>query len=291
MKRLLLLLSTITFVTCTISYAQKPDTIGNSLLWRISSKDMNKPSYLFGTIHLICSTDYIWTKKMEESLKKSDEVCFEMNMADPQVMIQIATWMIDRDKSLKDYFTVDQYQIVRRYFKDSLNIDITSFQFQQVKPVMLESLLALKTVSCANPVGYEDKLKSKALKNKKKIAGLEDPQEQIALLENIPADTVVKELLETIQGKNDEHAEYKKLINAYKKQDISALYNLIQTSKNDGEDLNEFIDERNEKWIGRMEERMEQKSVFFAVGAGHLWGEKGVINLLRQEGYTVEPVK
>jgi len=228
---------------------------------------------------------------MEESLKKSDEVCFEMNMADPQVMIQIATWMIDRDKSLKDYFTVDQYQIVRRYFKDSLNIDITSFQFQQVKPVMLESLLALNTVSCANPVGYEDKLKSKALKNKKKIAGLEDPQEQIALLENIPADTVVKELLETIQGKNDEQAEYKKLINAYKKQDLSALYNLIQTSKSDGEDLNEFIDERNEKWIGRMEERMEQKSVFFAVGAGHLWGEKGVINLLRQEGYTVEPVK
>ncbi|HXS36283.1 MAG TPA: TraB/GumN family protein [Flavipsychrobacter sp.] len=291
MKKLLLLFSAITFITCTISSAQKTDTIGNSLLWRISSKDMNKPSYLFGTIHLICPTDYIWTKKMEECFKKCDEVCFEMDLADPRVMMQIATWMIDKDKKLKDYFTEDQYRIIQHYFKDSLGIDITMFQFQQVKPVMLESLLALKTVSCPNPVAYEDKLKSKAIKNKKKVAGLEDPQEQIALLENIPIDTVVKELLESTQGKSNDQEEYETLIKAYKKQDLSKLYSLIQASKSDGDNLDEFIDERNEKWIGRMEERMEQKSVFFAVGAGHLWGEKGVINLLRQEGYTVEPVK
>jgi uncharacterized protein YbaP (TraB family) len=55
--------------------------------------------------------------------------------------------------------------------------------------------------------------------------------------------------------------------------------------------MDAFLDERNKKWIERMEERMEQKPVFFAVGAGHLLGENGLIQLLRNSGYTVVPMK
>ena len=47
---------------------------------------------------------------------------------------------------------------------------------------------------------------------------------------------------------------------------------------------------RNENWIPVMERIMREGSAFFAVGAGHLGGPKGVVNLLRQAGYTVEPV-
>lgn len=57
------------------------------------------------------------------------------------------------------------------------------------------------------------------------------------------------------------------------------------------ENFEKLEDERNEKWIDRMAERMDQKSIFFAVGAGHLWGEKGLIHLLKEQGYMVEPVK
>ena len=66
---------------------------------------------------------------------------------------------------------------------------------------------------------------------------------------------------------------------------------MIQKSKSAGNDLDAFLDERNKKWIDRMTDKMEQKSVFFAVGAGHLWGINGVINLLRKNGYTVVPVR
>lgn len=65
---------------------------------------------------------------------------------------------------------------------------------------------------------------------------------------------------------------------------------MILKSKEEGDNMDVFLDERNEKWIDRMTDRMEQKAIFFAVGAGHLWGPNGIIELLREDGYTVEPI-
>jgi uncharacterized protein len=104
-------------------------------------------------------------------------------------------------------------------------------------------------------------------------------------------DSVVKELLDLAKDYSQERLEYQKLVNAYKRQDLPLLYELIEQAKAPGVDMGSFVDERNKKWIGRMEERMDQTPVFFAVGAAHLWGENGLINLLRQEGYRVEAVK
>src|SRR5262245_28652778 len=77
-----------------------------SLLWKIQKKGETKTSYLFGTVHMICPEDYVWTNTMKESLQKSDQVCFEMDMDDPSVMIDITMAMIDNSgKKLSDYFT------------------------------------------------------------------------------------------------------------------------------------------------------------------------------------------
>jgi uncharacterized protein YbaP (TraB family) len=81
------------------------------------------------------------------------------------------------------------------------------------------------------------------------------------------------------------------MLEAYKKQDLPLLNHIIQQSRTEGTNMDAFLDDRNKKWIERMEERMEQKPVFFAVGAGHLLGESGLIQLLRNSGYTVVPVK
>jgi len=130
-----------------------------------------------------------------------------------------------------------------------------------------------------------------AKKDKKEIIGLEQPEEQIELFDNLPADTVVKEIMETVTGTEKDNGDYQKLVNAYKKQDLPTLYKLINNSGESPIDLAGFLDDRNRKWIERMEDKMDQNSIFFAVGAGHLWGDNGVINLLRKEGYTVVPVK
>src|SRR5580692_3983511 len=88
----------------------------NSLLWRVSGNNLTKPSFLFGTIHLICPDDYIWTDKMKASLEQSEKVCFEMDLSDPGIMVQAMAGMIDSSgKRLEEYFTTDQYKLLVRY--------------------------------------------------------------------------------------------------------------------------------------------------------------------------------
>jgi uncharacterized protein YbaP (TraB family) len=270
-------------------YSQQTDTGNNkSLLWEISGNHLARPSYLFGTMHLICSGDYIWTNKMKESLSKSDKVCFEMNLNDPKVIMQASEGFMDKSgKKLREYFTPAQYEILKSYFKDSLHMDITLFE--QMRPVALQSMLLMFDAQCSNPISYEDSIMKKALRAKKEISGLEDAKEQLAVLNTIPTDTIASEVMDEIQHKDKSDYEYRQLSEAYRQQDLPALYALIANSKDLGDDMGVFLDERNKKWISRIEEKMKGRSVFFAVGAGHLWGDTGVINLLRKAGYTVKP--
>jgi uncharacterized protein YbaP (TraB family) len=124
----------------------------------------------------------------------------------------------------------------------------------------------------------------------KSVTGLEEPEEQLALLNSIPTDSLVQDVINIINGKQEDPAEYDKLVDAYTAQDLPRICDLIKSDKNSITDLNAFLDERNKKWIGRMAAKMGTQRVFFAVGAGHLGGSNGVITLLKKAGYTVTPV-
>lgn len=291
MKQLLCgLITTLTLLFFTGIAAAHPLHNNKSLLWRISSKNLKKPSFLFGTMHMLCEEDYTWTNVMQQSLDASEALCFEMDLDDPSLLMEVTAGMMDHSgKSLKDYFNADDYARLERFLIDSLEMDISIFR--QMKPVVLQSIIGSTMLKCPVTASYENRLMDAAHKAGKEVLGLEKAAEQLDLFDNLPTDSVVKELMEIISGNSGETDEYTTLVNAYKKQDIIALHNIIQSSKHKDVDLEGFIDVRNEKWISRMTEKMEQQSVFFAVGAGHLWGQFGLITLLRNAGYAVEPVK
>ena len=261
-----------------------------SLLWKISGNGIQKPSYLFGTIHIICKEDYVWTKTMAKSLAQCEEICMEMDMDDPNILTKIAFAMVETNgKKLQEYFSTNDYKLVEKYFKDSLSINIE--MFATMKPIVLQTLLTSTSFTCDSSVSYEVKLSEYAKQHEVEVTGLETPEEQIKLLEQIPVDSIISDLVATAKGIKNDDSLYYSMIAAYTHQDLPELYELILKAKEEGDNMNVFLDERNQKWIDRMTEHMEQKSVFFAVGAGHLWGESGLINLLRQNGYTVKALK
>ncbi len=261
----------------------------HSLLWRISSKEMKKSSYLFGTMHLICPEDYVWTPAMKRSLNASESVCFEMDMDDPSILMDIASGMISNDGvSLQSYFTDAEYKKIEQFISDSLNLNLG--QFRQMKPSALQTILAINMIDCTAPISYESNILQEAQKQKKYIVGLEDAREQLSLLDSIEPSSIVKDILYTIDSGSYEKELYNKMASLYKRQNLPALYAYMLSSKNQSDNLDAFLDERNQRWISRMVEKMDQSSVFFAVGAGHLWGENGLVNLLRKEGYTLTPI-
>lgn len=261
-----------------------------SLLWRVSGKGMAKPSYLFGTIHLICPDDYLWTARMKQSLAASEKVCFEMDLDDKETMAAATEGFIDTSgKQLKDYFTATQYLQLKKFIKDSVGMDIAIFQ--QMKPIAIESIISMKATRCMMPVSYEEKIMTIAKEARKEILGLEPVSEQVTALDiSMPADSVAAEVMEEINNFAKSQQEYADMVAVYKAQQLSKLYEKITASKTAGDNMSVLLDDRNRKWISRMIAKMAGSSVFFAVGAGHLAGPNGVISLLRKEGYTVEPV-
>lgn len=270
--------------------AARPLTENRSLLWEISGKGLLKPSYLFGTIHAICPDDYVWTAAMDSSMKTCELVCFELDMDDPGLMMQIGMGMIDQHgKKLADYFTPEQYALISQYVTDSLHMNIG--MFQQMKPAALLTLFATSAAGCAEPVSYEARIMELAQTRHQEVIGLEEASEQIALLNSIPTDSIAQYLIEAIKGGQREKSDFAAMTTAYKEQNLPRLYQLIEETRSEGANMLLFLDDRNEKWISRMEGWMEQKPVFFAVGAGHLWGSKGVISLLRRAGYTLRSIR
>lgn len=293
MKSFVITLLTFSFLQTACNAQQQQskntqDNDGRSLLWRIE-KPGQKSSWLFGTMHMICKEDYVWTPAMEEALEQSQTVCFEMDMDDPAVLMQVAMGLIDKSgKKLRDHFTPEQYARLEQYVTDSLQGNLA--MFEQMKPFALQALFITKGGICDSFLSYESEIMSRAQQDEKEIAGLETPDQQLAVINNIPTDSVVAAIMNMVENAGQNWGEYREMSAFYREQDLEGLHRMIRNTRSMDGIMNIFIDDRNRQWISTMGKMMETDAIFFAVGAGHLGGENGVISLLRQEGYTVTQV-
>ena len=276
-----------------------------SLLWEISGKDLTKPSYLYGTIHMIPKQDFFLTEETKKAIAASQKVTFEINMKEmnnPMALIGVfMKAMMPNGTRLRDLLSADDYQLVKNRF-DSIGMPIA--MLERVKPMFLSALTESDgaqfnpmdtSATDQKTVSYEFEIMHIAEKQKKEFGGLETMEFQMGIFDSIPYKAQAEMLVNGIKSaaKGGE-GEFSKMVQMYKAQDIEAMSKIMDSDK-DTEGLEQYesmlITTRNRNWIPLMAKSMKQKQTFFAVGAGHLGGKKGVINLLRKEGYTVKPLK
>ncbi|MBL7704428.1 MAG: TraB/GumN family protein [Taibaiella sp.] len=265
-----------------------------TLLWRISGNGLSKDSYLFGTMHKICEEDYFWTDTMKKYFHRSDRVCFEIDLDNPFLLLSTVKSMQSVDgRTLKDLFTPKDFARLSTYFKRANGYDI--MLFNQVRPSVLMLLLETDYVNCLAFKSYEDEIKKEARKFKKSILGLETVEEQFAAVADVTDKEVVTYVMNIVNGQylNDKSHQllYDHITALYKLQDIQALYSLVGIDSSELFDTKEMVlDFRNKNWIPKFKTYSKDKSIFYAVGAGHLAGEAGLISLLRKEGYQLDPL-
>ncbi len=268
----------------------KNNNDNNTLLWQISGKDLKNPSYLFGTFHLLCKDDIKFSEQLKSVLKSSDEVYMEMDMDDPSIMLSGLLYMNMKDgKKLKDLYTDAEYKKVANYFTDSVGIPL--MMLQSIKPYFLVAMLYPKMMKCKNASGVEGELMSIAKEDKKEIKGLETMQFQSSVFDSIPYEWQAKELLKNIDSFSIYKKEFDTMLLQYKNQQLSAMeISLVKSEFGSDKYEDILLTKRNLNWVGQLKTIMKKESVFVAVGAGHLVGEKGLLNLLKKEGYTIEPL-
>jgi uncharacterized protein len=279
------------------SYAQKPSAAPdvNTLLWKISGKNLTKPSYVFGTMHMICANDIELSDSLKNAIRSADNVYLELDMDDMwQMMGAMMHMTMKGDTSLADLLTPDDYKKVKTYFSEHGGI-IPFSLMEKYKPLLVESMIIEQAKPCDNMIVIEQLVMEEAKKNSVDIKGLETFDYQLAIFDKIPyklqAQQLVKMVDEAQSGDATGDDEIKVLTEAYRKQELNKMDELTKDDPGIGDFTDILLYDRNANWSSKLQELMPGKSLVVAVGAGHLPGKKGVLNLLREAGYTVEPVK
>jgi uncharacterized protein len=269
----------------------KASSNNNTLLWEVSGKKLAAPSYLFGTFHLICKDDIPFGVQLKTAVQSVKEIYMELDMDDPATMMGGLFLMnMKNDTTLKKLYSEAEYKKVDVFFKDSLRIPLA--MFQKMKPFFLMAMLYPKMLPCKTMSGVEQELMKLAKENKKEIQGLETMAFQAAVFDSIPYQKQAKELLKAIDSLQAYKKYFDTMVQVYKKQGLKEIQNMFTQSEfGMAENQDILLDKRNKNWVEQLKEIMKKESVFVAVGAGHLVGEMGLIELLRKEGYTLRPIE
>ncbi|MDQ6842905.1 MAG: TraB/GumN family protein, partial [Bacteroidota bacterium] len=290
------LLPVFLFCYCITSCKAQPEKVfkkqknSKTLLWEVSGNGLARPSFLFGTFHLLCRDDIHFSDQLLQAIQSSNEIYMELDMDDPSTLLSGMLYMnMKNGKKLQDLYSADEYNRIQKYFADTLHTPM--MLFQKAKPYFLVALLYPRMMNCSSPAGVEEELLKVAKENKKEIKGLETMQFQASVFDSIPYDWQAKELLKNI----DSFAVYKKefadLVDLYKNQNLDSMQNMLVNSEFGSDKYDDLLlKNRNKNWVGQLKNIMKNESVFVAVGAGHLTGDDGLIALLKKMGYKVEPL-
>ncbi|WP_298714104.1 TraB/GumN family protein [Chitinophaga sp.] len=267
-----------------------PAMAQQSLLYKISGNGLPQPSYVYGTIHMICPQDFNFPDKLTKVVRAANVIYLELDMDDPAMMLNMAMMMQDKTPgySLEKAFKPEDFRLLQQFMNDSMSMDIENFK--KMKPLVLMSLLATKLLPCKKSESYEMKLVEMAKQYHKPVEGLETIEDQVSVFDNIADTTEARSIMEYVKNMAKQRDIMNRLMTSYKKQDVNALYNLVLETAETESDREELLDKRNRNWIPKMEKAMKKDLVLFAVGAGHLGGDQGVLSLLKKKGYKVEPV-
>lgn len=267
---------------------------GNALLWKISGNGLTKPSYLFGTIHMLCADDAVLSDSLKKAIRNCDEVYLEVKMDNLFEMIGVMGQMkMNGDTTFSDLLSKEDYEKVKNYFEQKQSL-IPFSMLETFKPILAASTLEESSLPCGTPVAMEQLIMEEAKSHEKEINGLETMAYQAGVLDSIPYKLQAKQLVNYIDSAEkgvDETKEFNQLLDAYKKEDLNKLEELTKESDIG---MSRYTDillyNRNRNWVKKLKTLMQNKSLVIAVGAGHLPGDQGVINLLRKAGYTVTPI-
>ncbi len=259
----------------------------SSLLWKVEGNGI-QTSYIFGTFHIIPKSDFGIKEKVINSFDQCESMIMEMDLTDPELgtKIQQNAKMSD-NASLKSFLNKKDFALIDSILLANYGQGLEPMQ--NLKPFMLTSMI-LPIYIKEEQASYEASLIEMALEKNIDILALETPEEQLSIFDRISYQSQTDDLVEMINKPVEAEQLLDEMIAHYKEEDIYALQNMFLEYYNSENEIEEILYRRNKIWSQKIPEMIQNKSAFIAVGAGHLGGEKGLIQLLKDKGYELSPI-
>ena len=277
-------------------------SINAQILYKVSGNGAKGDSYVMGTHHLAPISILDSLESFNSAINSVDAVYgeieqSEMNSPQTQQKMMMKA-MAPADSTLSKVFSKEQFDSIDNVIKKYSNGQASLAMLDPMIPALVSQQLALlinmQIIPGFNPLQPLDTyVQTIGAQAGKEIKGFESVDFQLNVLFGDPISKQAEDLLESIRKEDMMKSFSFDLYNAYITQDIEKVRQLM-IDPDLGlkpEDEAKMLTDRNENWVSQLKTILPQKSVFVCVGAGHLPGDKGVLNLLREAGYTVTPVK
>lgn len=265
----------------------------HSLCWRITGPGLKQPSYLYGTMHVSDKRVFHFGDKVTKAFDASRAYAMELD-PDKALNPAVALSLVMKDGSRISRMLPDSdYR-----FADSVIKVATGFglaPFDQVEPVLVTALLEMGSMgmTAGDTANMSEEMDlyfyRKAREQHKKQIGIETVDEQIAALHSLTYQEQADQLKDAIeQMRHADGAGDKDLLKYYIQQDLDSLLAMSDESQMPDKFYKALVTDRNIRMADRIAEFIRKQPTFIAIGALHLPGDGGVIELLRRKGYTVE---
>lgn len=277
------------------------------LLYKISGNGLKSPSYIVGTYHLAPASFADEIKGMSDAFAAVEQVYGEIDMQSAQSvqLAMMSSMMLPEGKYVDDMFSAEEMERINAFVRKNMGMDLTHpmlrEQLGRMRPSVLAMQLGLlefmKITPNFNPNDLIDSyFQKEARKRGLAVGGFESAEFQMELLYGESTDEEEREaLLKLVDNKDKILEEMQAMTNAYFSFDMKGIHELTIRSVEIGdmtvEEFREMITDRNHNWVEAMPDIMADKPTLFVVGAGHLPGDEGVLELLKAQGYKVKAVK
>lgn len=274
------------------SFFAKEEVPESSMLWKIERDDLKHPTYVFGTMHLINKEYFYFPEKLENLIKDSKQLIMELEGL-PNAVEAAELMRLPDSVKLSDYFTQEKMELLYAFAESEMKMTKEMFDmtFGRMKPFILLQLITQKQFD-GDTESFEMTLMDMAKKHKIKPIGLETIQEQIGFFDAIPMNGLADIITSYFENADSLKEQTKLLQQVYRAGNLDSLAIFMLESSPELMEFEEILlTGRNIRWVPKIMDLIFKEPSFIAVGAAHLAGENGLIELLRKEGFKVTPVK
>lgn len=266
-------------------------TAQKTLLFEVSKGD-EPPSYVYGTMHLNEPGFNACEDKLSSYVGKCTTFSGELNMDEVEPSPELAMKMLMLTSSLSSLYAPEEYARVKAYLEEKLGpmaTQIESFKPFWIMATVMQIDEGMKIDSTSVGEVVDARLQKTAKASGLRIQPLETIDEQMAAIDAISLKEQAQMLLESIDQGEDELMD--KMKSCYAAADLDCMTELYNDNRFTSGAEGVLVVNRNKTMHERLVALLESdESVFCAVGALHLVGEEGLIELLKSSGYTVNPV-
>lgn len=254
------------------------------LLWQIDKPGLPGTSYLFGTMHVRDIRAFDYKDLVCEKILCCDAFATEINLNQAELLLGEQSMDLPEGQTLDSLFSKKKYAKIARFFQKTTGMSIQ--HFERAKPMMLTNFITSSFLNNDQPLSLDQFFWKFAEDENRILLGIETVEEQIDLMARIPIDYQAKALWSMVKNISRYRKNLLKLSTLYQEGNLSKI--LKSAKKSMGKLRKMMIYDRNEVMAHRIGLLIGEQTLFAAVGAGHLGGNKGILKKLKSAGYSLK---